>query len=54
MEFVSEMSFVRRYRFVFVLFVAIDPICDMFRTTVLVAGNNALAALACGREQASR
>ena len=39
---------------VFVLFVAIDPICDMFRTTVLVAGNNALAALACGREQASR
>lgn len=39
---------------VFVLFVAIDPICDMFRTTVLVAGNNAFAALACGRERAKQ
>lgn len=38
---------------VFVLFIAIDPICDMFRTTVLVAGNNAFAALACGRAQAT-
>lgn len=38
---------------VFVLFIAIDPICDMFRTTVLVAGNNAFAALACGREQST-
>jgi len=29
------------------LFVAIDPICDMLRTVVLVASNNAFAALAC-------
>lgn len=36
---------------ILVLFVAIDPICDMFRTAVLVAGNNAFAALACGRSK---
>ena len=30
-----------------VLFLAIDPICDMLRTLVLVASNNAFAALAC-------
>lgn len=29
------------------LFLAIDPICDMLRTLVLVASNNAFAALAC-------
>lgn len=29
------------------LFVAIDPLCDMLRTLVLVATNNAFAALAC-------
>lgn len=38
----------------FVLFVAIDPICDMFRTMVLVAGNNAFAALACGHERTTQ
>jgi Na+/H+-dicarboxylate symporter len=31
------------------LFLAIDPICDMLRTLVLVASNNAFAALACRR-----
>ncbi|MBS4098550.1 MAG: cation:dicarboxylase symporter family transporter [Sulfuricella sp.] len=31
------------------LFLAIDPICDMLRTVVLVASNNAFAALACKR-----
>ena len=31
------------------LFIAIDPVCDMLRTAVLVASNNAFAALACKR-----
>ena len=34
------------------LFVAIDPVCDMLRTAVLVATNNAFAALACQRTAA--
>ena len=35
------------------LFVAVDPVCDMMRTVVLVAGNNAFAALAAGSPAAS-
>lgn len=34
------------------LFVAIDPVCDMLRTLILVASNNAFAALACKRSSA--
>lgn len=33
----------------FVLFLAVDPICDMLRTVVLVIGNNAAVALICPR-----
>lgn len=35
------------------LFLAIDPLCDMLRTAVLVAGNNAFAAFVCGRRPAA-
>ena len=31
------------------LFLAVDPICDILRTLVLVASNNTFAALACER-----
>jgi Na+/H+-dicarboxylate symporter len=34
---------------VFILFVAVDPICDMLRTLVLVIGNNAAVSLICPR-----
>lgn len=30
------------------LFIAVDPLCDMLRTAVLVVGNNAFAAMAAG------
>ena len=33
----------------FVLFLAVDPICDMLRTVVLVIGNNAAVSLICPR-----
>ncbi|MFT7325282.1 MAG: Na+/H+-dicarboxylate symporter [Rhodoferax sp.] len=33
----------------FILFLAVDPICDMLRTLVLVIGNNAAVALICPR-----
>lgn len=33
----------------FILFVAIDPICDMLRTLVLVIGNSAAVSLICAR-----
>ena len=33
----------------FVLFVAVDPICDMLRTLVLVIGNTAAVAVVCER-----
>lgn len=33
----------------FVLFLAVDPICDMLRTLVLVLGNNAAVSLICPR-----
>ena len=33
----------------FVLFVAVDPICDMLRTLVLVVGNSAAVSLVCPR-----
>ena len=33
----------------FVLFLAVDPICDMLRTLVLVLGNNAAVCLICPR-----
>ena len=32
------------------LFIAVDPVCDMLRTTVGVIGNNAFAAVAAGRQ----
>lgn len=35
-----------------VLFVAVEPVCDVLRTLVLVAGNSAVAALICGRPAA--
>lgn len=35
------------------LFLAIDPLCDMLRTAVLVAGNSAFAAFVCGRRAAA-
>ncbi|MDB5880176.1 MAG: sodium:dicarboxylate symporter [Ramlibacter sp.] len=34
---------------VFILFLAVDPICDMLRTLVLVIGNNAAVSLICPR-----
>jgi Na+/H+-dicarboxylate symporter len=33
----------------FILFLAVDPICDMLRTLVLVIGNNAAVSLICPR-----
>jgi Na+/H+-dicarboxylate symporter len=33
----------------FILFVAVDPICDMLRTLVLVVGNSAAVSLICSR-----
>lgn len=38
---------------VLVLFATIDPVCDIFRTIVLVATNNAFAALACSSAEPS-
>lgn len=35
------------------LFLAVDPVCDILRTVALVAGNNAFAALTCGRQSSS-
>jgi Na+/H+-dicarboxylate symporter len=32
-----------------ILFLAIDPICDIFRTLVMVIGNGAAVALICPR-----
>lgn len=37
----------------FLLFVAIDPVCDMLRTLVLVIGNSATVALICDRPAAA-
>jgi Na+/H+-dicarboxylate symporter len=34
---------------VFILFLAVDPLCDMLRTLVLVIGNNAAVTLICPR-----
>jgi Na+/H+-dicarboxylate symporter len=34
---------------VFILFLAVDPLCDMLRTLVLVIGNNAAVSLICPR-----
>ncbi|HET9646336.1 MAG TPA: cation:dicarboxylase symporter family transporter [Burkholderiaceae bacterium] len=36
----------------FVLFIAIDPLCDMLRTLVLVLGNSAAVSLICPRPEA--
>ncbi len=37
----------------FLLFVAIDPVCDMLRTLVLVIGNSAAVAVICDRPSAA-
>ena len=37
----------------FVLFVAVDPLCDMLRTALLVIGNTAAAAAICPRQPVS-
>ena len=33
----------------FILFVAVDPLCDMLRTLVIVIGNTAAVSLICPR-----
>ena len=33
----------------FILFLAVDPVCDMLRTLVLVIGNTAAVAVVCPR-----
>ena len=40
-----------RFQFLtaFILFLAVDPVCDMLRTLVLVVGNSAAVSLICPR-----